>query len=423
MSALISTDAEMSTLGACILKGEALVKVRAILKPEHFAVRSHQLIFQAMLTLSDKHVAVDLVTLKHALLVKAKGKQRSPLEECGGVDYLVQVCEFVPSSANAVNYAGAVLERYERRLYVENGQALVRKAMGEDFSLEEVRAAARSLSDETGFGMSPFIQISQVSIADEVEGVRSGFPGLDKMISTRGFPKGQITVVMADTKGRKSWFLCQVAAHMAVWEDIHVAYVTLADLNKRQVKSRMVRQMCGWTKRPEFSPNAQREFDAALSNLDMAYLSVYDASKLESPNDVETIIGHLVALNSSMPLGAVVWDYAQETSTADKRARSDEGEQRIIGTRIAQFAQRFDIPVIVGSQITTDAVGKSKTMYARAWLQKAGWVLELFPDKIRIKLSRFGLQSAEDEEVFLPVRFDGTERMRFYEIVPGELSV
>jgi hypothetical protein len=105
-------------------------------------------------------------------------------------------------------------------------------------------------------------------------------------------------------------------------------------------------------------------------------------------------------------------DYAQEITTRDRKADSLVSQQQIVAAKINRAARQLKIPFVVGSQITiTDRV--SKTMYSRAWEQKAGLVIEIpkEADHLFVKKNRFG---PKDQKI--PVRFN-QEHIRFEEIV------
>ena len=71
-------DAEMSVLGACLVKPEALDECAEIISAEAFYLPSNGLVFQAMLDVVEKCEPVDILTLAGRL--DAQGK----LKDIGG---------------------------------------------------------------------------------------------------------------------------------------------------------------------------------------------------------------------------------------------------------------------------------------------------------------------------------------------------
>ncbi|HWB19933.1 MAG TPA: DnaB-like helicase N-terminal domain-containing protein, partial [Phycisphaerales bacterium] len=99
-------EAEMSLLGSMLLDPRVIGDTVMVLKGgEDFFKPANGAIYDAMVKLYDRHAAVDIVQLNQALL------DGGVLETVGGAEYLVQLAEAVPSSANAVHYARLVREK------------------------------------------------------------------------------------------------------------------------------------------------------------------------------------------------------------------------------------------------------------------------------------------------------------------------
>lgn len=62
-----SNEAEMAVLGAMMLEKEAASKVIQILPPDSFYREAHRLIYQAILSLSDRNQPIDIITLNDEL--------------------------------------------------------------------------------------------------------------------------------------------------------------------------------------------------------------------------------------------------------------------------------------------------------------------------------------------------------------------
>src|SRR5580704_18730597 len=60
-------DLEEAVLGAIMLEKSAFDTVAEILKPEHFYVESHQQIFKAMQSLTQKSQPIDILTVSEEL--------------------------------------------------------------------------------------------------------------------------------------------------------------------------------------------------------------------------------------------------------------------------------------------------------------------------------------------------------------------
>ena len=75
-------DAERAVLGAIFIDPEAIADASAVVQPEDFYERANQIVFQAMLDLSDRGDAIDTLTLQDEL------NKRNQLEDIGGIGYV-----------------------------------------------------------------------------------------------------------------------------------------------------------------------------------------------------------------------------------------------------------------------------------------------------------------------------------------------
>lgn len=106
-----SEDAEQAVLSAMLMEPQAITKARALLPDSAVFWRvAHQRIFGAMVTLSERGVVVDPLTLSNEL------ERSGALESSGGRDYIGFLIDAVPTAANIEHHAKIVREKFlERR--------------------------------------------------------------------------------------------------------------------------------------------------------------------------------------------------------------------------------------------------------------------------------------------------------------------
>jgi replicative DNA helicase len=105
-------DAERAVLGAMLTPGEAkkaAAAVSSILIDTDFYRIGHQHIYNAILRLFDTDIEIDLLTVTKQL------EKDDNLEKVGGVPYLDEMIEGVPSADNVKHYAEQVKEEAMRR--------------------------------------------------------------------------------------------------------------------------------------------------------------------------------------------------------------------------------------------------------------------------------------------------------------------
>ena len=121
-------EAEQSVLGSLLIDPDAMVTVGSFLRPEDFYRETHGMVYDAIRTLNERHIAADFVTVVDEL------ERRDQLESVGGASYLSSLINAVPTSVHVEHYA-RIIERQStlRRLIAAAGQiaALAYEYQGE----------------------------------------------------------------------------------------------------------------------------------------------------------------------------------------------------------------------------------------------------------------------------------------------------
>lgn len=156
MAKLTANDAEMSVLGGCAMHPDALSWLD--LEASHFANPRNRVVWEAMVTLAGKGVAIDVVTLERELTRVGK------LEAVGGLSYLGEVFVKCPTADHIEHYAGILREAaITRRVALLGGEVneLIHQGItGEDL-LSEISARVSACESAK--------QSEIVSIADAVK--------------------------------------------------------------------------------------------------------------------------------------------------------------------------------------------------------------------------------------------------------------
>ena len=108
-------DAEQSVLGAMFLSKTALEKAVESLNKDMFYLDAHKKIFEVMKNLDDKKVPIDITTVTNEL------EEKKLLNQIGGVAYLTEIVNVVPTAANVDQYIKIIEDKYLRRNLIEAG--------------------------------------------------------------------------------------------------------------------------------------------------------------------------------------------------------------------------------------------------------------------------------------------------------------
>jgi replicative DNA helicase len=201
-----SLEAEMSLLGSLILDPKAVAEVLGVIHgPDLFYREAHAQIYKAILQLYDQHEGWDAVQLLELL------RDLGQLDEVGGVDYLRQLAECVPSAVNAPHYAKLVASKHRLRALIDASWKIIYDAhnighLGPDgvaTLLDRAEAEIFEIShDKTIRDIAALADILQEEIerlealeGKGLTGVPTGYADLDRMLS--GLQPGEMLILAA----------------------------------------------------------------------------------------------------------------------------------------------------------------------------------------------------------------------------------
>jgi len=233
-------SAEQAALGSMLLQEDAILHSVDILRPEDFYKKAHQIIFKCVLELFEKSRAVDLVTLTEEL------NRINLLEEIGGVTYLTNLINSVPTAANIEYYVKIIEEKSILRNLINNATKIISMGYEEKEDAKILLDKAEHLVfevSERNLGQSfiPIKEILQDSFEkiedlyhrDEfITGVPSGFDEFDDI--TTGFQPSELIVIAGRPGMGKTAFCMSVAQYIAVSKNIPVALFSL-EMSKSRI--------------------------------------------------------------------------------------------------------------------------------------------------------------------------------------------
>lgn len=156
-----SMEAEQSVLGALLIDAAALPKVSDILATGDFFARSHQLVYDAVGTLVADGHSVDTVSVFERL--QRDGNAGS----AGGLVYLDELVQSVPSAGNLRRYAEIVVERSNLRAIIARADEAVARAFRNEPAAEilaDLGISFSRLAEERRLGNSrvPVLSLAQL---------------------------------------------------------------------------------------------------------------------------------------------------------------------------------------------------------------------------------------------------------------------
>jgi replicative DNA helicase len=243
-SAPWNNDAEQAVLGAMLLDQDASLSAAQLLADDMFYREAHRRLFRAMVSLTERRVVIDHITLRDELI------RRGELDSIGGYDYVAELADSVPTAANLEYHAKIVKEKAILRKLIETATGIITEAYDGHTTASELLDAAESRifqvsqqRTEEGFARlkemlwptMERIETLQKS-GKAITGVPSGFADLDNL--TSGFQRGELVILAARPSMGKTAFVLNIATHAAV-EQHGVAIFSL-EMSKESLVQRML---------------------------------------------------------------------------------------------------------------------------------------------------------------------------------------
>jgi replicative DNA helicase len=350
-------EAEQAVLGAIFLEPASLITASEILIPEDFYRASHQKIYNVMLKLADKGEPVDLVTVTSELA------DANLLEEIGGVSYLSDLANAVPTAANIEYYGRIVEEKSILRRLIRTATTIAQDGYSRedevDVLLNEAEKNIMEVSQRKNAGAFQNIKDVLVQTYDNIEllhtrkgditGIATGFTELDRM--TAGFQRNDLIIVAARPSVGKTAFALNIAQNVATKTDENVAIFSL-EMGADQLVMRM---LCA-----EGNINAQNLRTGNLTPEDWGKLTMAMGSLSDSGIFIDDTPGIRVSeirakcrrLKQESGLGMILIDYLQLIQGSGRNKDNRQQEVSEISRTLKSLARELKVPVIALSQLS-----------------------------------------------------------------------
>jgi replicative DNA helicase len=353
-------DAEIAILGAILIESNAIDKVTDLLTPDSFYVSAHQKIFTSILNLQKKHQPIDLVTVTEEL------KQAGHLDEIGGPYELVKLTNAIVSSANIVNHARLVHEKYTLRKLISISSEITAKALDpESDCFELIDLAEKQIMTLSNNNTADTLHISSVlintlnkidkwkAVGTSITGIKSGFSDLDN--ATRGWQPGDLIIVAARPSVGKTAFALNLVRNAAlsgagvgVWSlEMKAPYLALRML-AAQSDIILNKLQTGSLTDAEYKKLAE-----SANSLSRFNIFFDDANAV----NLRSLKAKARRLKKKHDIGLIVIDYLQLMHGESKNNR--EQEIATISRELKNLAQELEIPIVALSQLSREGVKNS----------------------------------------------------------------
>lgn len=350
----VDLTAERATLGSLLMERDAIMAVIAWLRPEHFYLEKHALVYQAVAACSQRREPPDLATVASEL------RRREQLDPIGGLAFLNELVMAVPTALHVEYYARTVERTATSRALIEAGGKV--SALGYDTSrpveerLDEAGQLIYQLAAQRQVGQD-FVPISLVAnqyldavaqaddTADGLLGVPSGFPDLDRI--TLGMKAGELVVLAARPGVGKTALALTIAYHTAR-TGRRVGIFSL-EMDRALLLQRLLALELGLptTVIPRLIRRGQTRVMEALAHIAELPIFIDHTPSLR----ILAIRDRARRLSVDGPIDLWVVDYLQLAQSANER---DDEVRRItaISQGLTHMAREFRAPVLALSQLS-----------------------------------------------------------------------
>ncbi|BAL70231.1 replicative DNA helicase [Streptococcus mutans LJ23] len=349
--------AEQSVLGSVFISPEKLIAVREYIDPEDFYKYAHRIIFKAMISLSDQNDAIDATTVRAIL------DNQGDLQNIGGISYLVELVNSVPTSANAEYYAKIVAEKAMLRRIISRLTEAVNQAYEGAINSEDIISGAEKAlidvnerSNRSGFRkISDVLAVNYENLevrsqqTTDVTGLATGFRDLDKI--TTGLHPDQLIILAARPAVGKTAFVLNIAQNVGTKMNRPVAIFSL-EMGAESLVDRMLAS--------EGMVDAHNLRTGQLTEQDWQNITLAQGTLADAPIYIDDTPGIKVTeirararkLDQELEegLGLIVIDYLQLITGTRPENRQQEVSD--ISRQLKILAKELGVPVIALSQLS-----------------------------------------------------------------------
>ena len=370
-----SIEAELSVLGSMMLKPAAVSQAVELLHAEDFYRQAHRAVFEAMELLLRNGEPVDIVTVTESL------KKSGLLEQVGGISFLANLTNTVPSTANLVHYAKIVKEKAILRSLIDASTEIAGAAYeaSEDIAEQLDDAERKILAIAGGQTTGAFVPIKDV-VFDAVDRVselakaKGGITGLSTGLQTldsvtRGLQKSDLIIVAARPAMGKTAFVLNLATHVAL-QGGTVAFFSL-EMPREQLMHRIfcAEGQIDATRlaRGELDDDEWSRLVKVADRMLKAEL-YFDDTSSTTVMDIRT---RARRLKSEHGLDLIAIDYLQLIQ-APGRAENRTLAVAEMTRSLKVLARELEVPIIVLSQLSRATEGRSDKRPMLSDLRESG---------------------------------------------------
>ncbi|MDO4317735.1 MAG: replicative DNA helicase [Lachnospiraceae bacterium] len=351
-----SVEAEQSVIGSMIMDREAILTASEILTADDFYEKQLGIFFSVLTELYQEGIEADLITIQEKL------RLRKVPEELSSLEYLSNLVDVVPTSANVKYYANIVYEKSQLRQFIKVSEGLVNSCYLDKEDVSEIFARAEKeifalLQAKQSSELTPISEIvvkalenieAAASNRGSVTGISTGFYDLD--YKTAGLQPSDLVLIAARPSMGKTAFVLNLAEHIAVKNRNTTAIFSL-EMSKVQLVNRILamhsRVDSQKIRTGDLDDGQWQELVTSARVIGDSQLIIDDTPGIS----IAELRSKCRKLKLERDLKLVIIDYLQ-LMTGGKKTESRQQEISEISRSLKALAREINCPVIALSQLS-----------------------------------------------------------------------
>lgn len=371
-----SREAEQSVLGAMLLDMQCIPDVINLCKADDFYIDRHKELYLAIVELYNLGSPIDIVTIKDRLIL------RGSFDSVGGLQFVMETMNVVPTTRNAKHYAQIVSEKAVLRRLIKISEDVSEKCYRGDEELETIlgqtEQAVIDISQDRvsngpvhirtyiGQSVERLAELSENS--EDITGIPTGFIDVDKR--TAGLHGSELILIAARPGMGKTSFALNIAQNAAIQSGVTVAIFNL-EMPGIQLVNRMLSSEAmvnsDALKKGNIKDEEWERIGEAVDVLSRADIYIDDTSALT----ISEICARCRKLKLEKNLGMVVIDYIQLISSKGTDGNRQQ-EVAEISRSLKILSKDLNIPVIALSQLNRSVEKREVKEPALSDLRESG---------------------------------------------------
>ncbi|MBI6873611.1 replicative DNA helicase [Clostridium aciditolerans] len=352
LSNISNIEAELSVIGAILVKNDAICEVINFLKPEDFYDLKNGIIYKNLKELYESNIPIDIITLAERL--------KDTLKEIGGITYLSKIINSTVTSKGIKEHGEIVKEKASCREFLKILNSSLDKLSKGEFSSEHLISYtqnslinAKSLeSRDTGRVekiMESFMDTLQTRYENggDIQGIKSGYKLIDRMLG--GLSKEDLIILAARPSMGKTAMAINLLLNTVLKQNAKTAFFNL-EMGIKQIVDRVVsiHTAIPMNSIKNASLTEEQWYDVTKSASILAQSSIKMYDKILT---LASIKAECRRLKIKEGLDIVVIDYLQLIDSEERQENRNQDISKITRS-LKLMAKELDITVIILSQLS-----------------------------------------------------------------------